>query len=112
MVFKRLLHSLPRFWRVELRNAPVDSLRNIGPKTAEKLASVDILTAGDLKKAGAAETYARLKSLYPDRIKLNTLWVLQGAIVGVDWREVPPVLRVELRREVWHILRGIKIIRR
>jgi DNA transformation protein and related proteins len=77
---------------------PCADLRNIGPATAAWLAEVGIETPDDLRRAGAVEAYRMVKAWRPWDVTLTLLWALEGALLDVDWMDVPPDRRLELRR--------------
>ena len=79
--------------------ASLISLRNIGSKSAQYLKAVGIQTAEDLSEIGAVEGYHRTKAAFPDKVSLNMLYALQGALLDVPWNELPPDLAVKLRQE-------------
>lgn len=76
--------------------ASLVSLRNIGPKSAQWLKAVGILTAEDLYEVGAAEAYRRTKAAHPDKVSLNMLYALQGALLDLPWNELPPEMKEAL----------------
>ena len=80
--------------------ASLISLRNIGPKSAQWLQAVGIQTAEDLYEVGVVEAYRRTKTAYPDKVSLNMLYALQGALLELPWNELPPDMAAELRSEV------------
>jgi len=71
-------------------------LRNIGDKSARLLAAAGIISVDDLRAIGSAEAYRRVRLANP----LNMLWALQGALLDVDWRELPGEIKVTLKNEV------------
>jgi len=73
-------------------------MRNIGPTTAAWLAEVGIDTPERLRRLGAVEAYRRVKAWRPWDVTLTLLWALEGAITDVDWMDVSPERRLELRR--------------
>jgi len=75
-------------------------LRNIGEKSARMLAAAGIKTIDDLRAIGAVEAYRRVRLANPDGISLNMLWALQGALLDIEWREVPGEIKVTLKDEV------------
>jgi len=75
-------------------------LRGIGPRSAQWLESVGIVTEADLEALGAVEAYVRVKRAYPQRVSLNLLYGLQGALLGIPWNMLPPEMKDELRRAV------------
>jgi DNA transformation protein len=82
---------------------PADELltiRNIGPKTISWLHAVGIHTQADLEDLGAVEAYKRLKTAFPDKVSLNALYGLQGAILNMPWNALPPDMKAELITQV------------
>jgi DNA transformation protein len=75
-------------------------MRNIGEATAAWLHEVGIDSADDLRRAGAVEAYRKVKAWRPWDVTLILLWALEGAIEDVDWMDVTPERRLELRRAV------------
>lgn len=71
-------------------------LRNIGEEMQRKLHSIGVMTAEDLKQAGSKQTFHRLKAAYPS-VCLVHLYVLQGAIDGVDYAKLPERTKAELK---------------
>jgi hypothetical protein len=65
----------------------VASLRNLGPRTVQRLARVGIHTQADLRRTGAVAAYAALRRAAKG-VTLNALYALQGALQDVDWRDV------------------------
>jgi DNA transformation protein len=78
---------------------PIESVRNLGPKTAKALADVGIRTRSDLETVGAVEAYIRLKTR-GGNVSLNALYAMQAGLMDVDWRHLPGELKAALREEV------------
>lgn len=64
----------------------LQTLRNIGPKMAEKLYSLGIKTPEQMKKANPEKLFKRLHVLYP-KVDLCELYVFRGAVLGIPWWE-------------------------
>jgi DNA transformation protein len=75
-------------------------LRNIDPAITQWLHEVGINSAEQLRAMGAAPAYRMMRAWRPWSTELVVLWALEGAITGVDWMDVPPERRAELRREI------------
>lgn len=75
-------------------------LKNIGPTTRAWLHEIGVDTEDDLRALGVAETWLRLKARFPDRVSLNALYGLEGALSGVPWNQLPEEVKQELRRQV------------
>ena len=78
----------------------IRDLPNLGPKSAAILASVDIHTRDDLESIGAVEAYKRAKLVHADRVSLNLLWAMQGALLGIPWNQIPKDMKVELKQKI------------
>ena len=76
------------------------SLANVGPKTIGWLKDVGIETVEDLEALGVVEAYVRLKTAFPDKVTLNALWGLQGALLGIPWNQLPEDMKDDLRQQV------------
>jgi len=65
----------------------ISQLKNLGPKSAEWLAAIDIHTLADLRTIGAITAYEKIKrtGFNPS---LNLLYALVGAIDNIHWTEV------------------------
>lgn len=87
---------------------PLEKLKNIGPKTADRLENVGIDSIKKLKEAGPVDAFCRLKVLFPDSTSNNALYALQAAMLNVDWREIPVGLRQDLQREAYENMRTTK----
>lgn len=74
--------------------------KNIGPKTAGWLAAIDIHSLQDIEQLGVVECYLRLKAAFPDRVSLNALWGLQGALMDIPWNQIPEDIKQDLRAQV------------
>ncbi|RED52551.1 TfoX/Sxy family protein [Aestuariispira insulae] len=77
----------------------LSSLRNIGPSSAALLKEAGIETVADLREMGAADAYGRLKFMFPDRVSLNMLYALNGALADIPWRAITPEMRQVWRRQ-------------
>lgn len=76
------------------------SLRNIGPKSAAWLESVGINSVNELFDIGVEGAYRKVHAAYPDRVSLNMLYALQGALLDLPWNELPEEMKSQLRRAV------------
>ena len=79
---------------------PILEMRNVDPAMTQWLHEVGIDTAGQLRTIGAAAAYRAMRAWRPWSTELVVLWALEGAITNVDWMDVSPERRLELRREV------------
>lgn len=79
--------------------ARLGDLRNLGPASERMLATAGITTYDELEALGAAQAYRRVVAAgaHPTRI---LLWALEGALLDVDWRDLPADRRAALAAEV------------
>jgi len=75
-------------------------VKNIGPKNKQWLASIDVRTLDDEVSLGVVQTYKRVKAAYPEKVSLNLLYALQGALLDLPWNELPPDIKEELKGQV------------
>ncbi len=74
----------------------LERMLNLGPISAARLRAVGIETQDDLRRLGAVEAYVRLERGFPVETTQISLYVLQGALSGVRWYELPEELRAAL----------------
>lgn len=75
----------------------IESLPNLGPYMARRLAEIDVNDAETLRALGAVEAYARLRFRFGREISLNALWAMDAALYGIDWRHLTERRKGELR---------------
>lgn len=75
-------------------------MKNLGPKSAEWLASIGIFSLEDVAKLGVIETYKRVKAAYPEKVSLNMLYGLQAALMNINWKDLPLDIKEDLKRQV------------
>ncbi len=78
------------------KTAGLTTLRNIGPKSAKWLKAVGIANRGDLERAGSVGAYRAVRES-GQRVSLNLLYALEGALLDVRCDELPPPLKDRLR---------------
>ncbi len=81
---------------------PVASLRNLGPVCQRDLIAVGVFTLGDIKSLGVEQTFElvmvyRVSQGQGNRVSVNYLYALWGAVHNIDWRDVPEVEKVRLK---------------
>ncbi len=73
----------------------ISEMRNLGPRCEQDLRAAGIVTAEDVKRLGAEETFfrmmvARVRSGQSTRGCTATyLYAIYGAIHDLDWRAIP-----------------------
>lgn len=75
-------------------------MRNIGPASARWLAEIGVTSLEELGRVGAVEAYRRARELHPDKVSLNLLWALQGALMDLHWTDVPGEIKQQLLDEL------------
>ena len=65
----------------------LQTLRNIGPATAEKLYSIGIETPEQLKRSNPETLYEKLKHKAGGKLDKCVLYQLQGAVLDIPWPE-------------------------
>lgn len=78
-------------------DAPVSSLKNLGPSSERWLGELGVRTVGDLVAYGPLEAYQAMKRLRPREVSLNALYAMVGGLMGLHWTQLPPELKEELR---------------
>jgi hypothetical protein len=77
----------------------VEDLLNIDAISAAWLRDVGVATRADLEHFGPVFAYSLVRERQPE-CSLNLLWALAGALADVDWRDLPPEEREQLRQAV------------
>jgi DNA transformation protein len=80
-------------------------LPNLGPASERMLVAAGVRTPADLDRIGSVEAFRRVVASGGEP-SLNLLWAMEGALLGLDWRDVPPDVRDRLTREVEETLQG------
>jgi len=70
-------------------------MRNIGRVSRSWLHQIEIYSLDELRTCGSIRVYCMIKSLQPEA-SLNLLWALEGAILDIDWRDIPDKRKSEL----------------
>lgn len=74
---------------------PLESVANLGPRSAAMLAAAGIYSVEHLAALGAVAAFAMVKRSGA-RVSLNLLWALEGALTGVPWQTVAREHRTSL----------------
>jgi DNA transformation protein and related proteins len=77
----------------------IKDARNLGPKSAEWLADLGIHTLEDLEEKGVVATWKALQNFHEGANK-NMLWAMMGAVMDLDWREIPIELKEQIKKEL------------
>lgn len=64
--------------------------RNLGPVTEKELNSIGIMSIEQMKKLGWEEVCLQYIYAFPDRLNLNVVYAVIGALTDRDWRRLDP----------------------
>jgi DNA transformation protein len=73
-------------------------LRNLGPVSEAALTAAGVTTPQQLDELGPAAAY-RLLLEHGHRPHTTMLWALAGALLDLDWRDLPADLKTQLLAE-------------
>lgn len=73
-------------------------LKNIGPRSVDKLMAIGITSREQIDALGAAQVYRRLREHVP--VSMTMLWALQGALLDLPYYQVPVEIRKALLEEL------------
>jgi nucleotidyltransferase/DNA polymerase involved in DNA repair len=76
----------------------LQSLRNIGKVTAEKLYSIGIKTPRQMKKANPKKMYEKLKKRSGGKLDKCVLYQFQGAVLDIPWPECKNITKGQLNQ--------------
>jgi DNA transformation protein len=65
----------------------IESMRNLGPRSAQQLASVGINTIEKFRTMGSVAAYVKLTRGCTN-VGMNMLWALEGALTNTHWEVV------------------------
>ncbi len=65
----------------------LQSLRNIGPLTAERLYAIGIKTPEQMKRSDPEDLYEKLKKKMGGKLDKCVLYQFQGAVLDIPWPE-------------------------
>ena len=82
--------------RKEAISVELTEMKNLGPVMRKKLNTIGIHSAEELIAIGSREAYFRMKFAYPEVCHVH-LYVLQGAIDGTLFNNLPEDVKKELR---------------
>ena len=80
------------------QNAPIESLRNLGPKSGQWLRAVGVHSIADLRRIGPVVAYRIIKQRHPST-SLNLLWAMAAGLEEKDWRDLGDATKIRLRKE-------------
>ena len=83
-----------------MRNGRLSELINIGYQTEQLLNEVGIHTRYDLEKIGPVQAWRRIQIKQPEKITLQHLYRLAGALQGTHWQKLPNETMAQLHEEI------------
>lgn len=78
---------------------PIESLPNLGSKSATLLREIGVFSAEDLRELGAVPAYCMLKSQGQSVSKVM-LWALHGALTGEKWDRLSAETKQDLLAQI------------
>lgn len=78
-------------------------LPNIGKTLADKLKKAGIKNSRDLKEIGSEKAIIKISTLENDKVCINMLYALDGAIQGIRWHSLDKDRKQELK-EFYNLL--------
>ncbi|HWR38127.1 MAG TPA: TfoX/Sxy family protein [Patescibacteria group bacterium] len=75
----------------------LSKLPNVGKVLEDNLRSVGIETPEQLRELGAVETFRRIRLQRDPGACLHMLYGIQGAILGIPDKQLPPEIKQELK---------------
>ena len=66
----------------------IRELKGLGPKSEKLLHEIGIFTREDLESTGVAETFLKLQAHCKEKVSLNFLYAMQGALDDIHWTAV------------------------
>lgn len=82
---------------------PISAMRNLGPACEKDLNAAGIMTAGDVIRLGAEETFLRMLLARREQGRSTGacnaayLYAIYAAIHDIDWRDVPEKKKSEFK---------------
>ena len=73
----------------------LQQLKNLGPKSEQWLHLIGIKSKDALEKLGSVEAFIQIANRIPEA-NLNLLYALEGALMNLDWRDVPEGVKEQL----------------
>jgi DNA-3-methyladenine glycosylase I len=86
------------------RQEALSQLRNLGPASEKWLNAIGVRTRDDLEQLGAVTLYKLLKD-HGYNATLNMVYAIEGALRGIDWRQLPAPLKAQLKTAAADIVR-------
>ena len=81
------------------KDAPVDTIRYLGPKSRRELNALNIQTVGDLVNYGVIDAYLDVKAAGCP-VTLNFLWAMFAGLMDLDFHALPTDFKDAVKREL------------
>lgn len=75
----------------------ISKVRNLGPATEKELNAIGVMTFEQMIDMGWKEVCFHYVYHYPNRLNLNLVTAVIGALINQDWRDLEPDLKQEAR---------------
>lgn len=85
----------------------LSDMQGLGPKSEQQLIAIGITTPDELIKIGPVAAYLKLHSNKNNKVSLNFLYALVGAVENIHWQTVAQTEKSRLIQE----LEGYKELR-
>ena len=80
------------------QESDLQQLKNLGAASVNILRAIGVSTYEDLAQIGSVEAYRRIKARGISVSKVM-LYALEGALINVHWKELPPDVKERLVEE-------------
>ncbi len=79
---------------------PIETLSNIGPKSARMLEQIGVATIDELRQLGSVNAYQKLQFCFANQLSLNFLWAMHAGLQDRDWRDVTTEEKDNLKEQL------------
>ncbi len=76
----------------------ISKLKNLGEVSEKWLNEIGVYTKRDMEEKGILEIYNILRSMHPE-CNLNFLYAMQGALLDIQWNQLPKEMKESLKRK-------------
>lgn len=80
-------------------NAPIETVRYLGPKSKADLNAIGVYTVGHLKTKGVIDAFLEMKAL-GHHVGLNFVWAMFAGLLGVDFHKIPPEFKEAVKAQL------------
>lgn len=79
-------------------STPISQCRNLGFVSERELNSIGISSFEEMRELGWEQVCEKYISCYPERLNLNMITSIIGALFDQDWRKLDSDLKVQAKR--------------